>query len=162
MAGELIKVTGIAEVQKMLAEAPKSVVARGYLKALDAGIKVFEAYLELKTPIRLGFEGEDLMVQGGDLKAALVSQVELDSQFRGGIAAVGYGKLGYIANFVEYGHRIVKPGGRYVNSRGKSRKGTVTGQVPAYPFMRPAFDTQADAALDAFCESLIETLKGGV
>ena len=154
MSGELIKVTGITEVQKMLAEAPKSVVARGFLKALDAGAKVFEQELEIRTPVlvsALMTVAEKGKHHPGDLRRALMSLVTLDSQFRGGEAAVGYGKQGFIANFVEYGHRMVthKPGKKHI------------GQVPAHPFMRPTFDAKADAALDAFAESLIGTLKEG-
>lgn len=156
MAGELvsIKVTGIEEVQRMLAEAPKSLVARGYVKALQAGINVFRDELELHTPIRLAFEGEDLVVAGGDLKSALTTAITLDSQFRGGVAAVGYGKLGYIALWVEYGHRMVghKPGKKVLKNS----------PVPPHPWMRPAFDTKADAALEAFAGSLAATLKEGI
>lgn len=155
MAGELtIKITGIEEVQRMLREAPKNVVARGYLKALEAGINVFRDELELRTPIRLEYDGEDLMVEGGDLKGALMTAITLDSNFRGGVAAVGYGKLGYIANMVEYGHRMV----------GHKPKKNVLKNSPVrpYPFMRPAFDTKADAAIDAFANALTGALQGGI
>jgi len=41
----------------------------------------------------------------------------------------------YYGHMVEYGHKVV---------RGKK----VVGMVPAKPFLRPAFDTQSDRALD--------------
>lgn len=164
MAQDLITITGIEEVQKMLAAAPKSVVARGYAKALGAGIGVIRAELDIRTPV-LASDLHTVAVKGGkhpgDLKRALMTEVELDSNFRGGVAAAGYGKLGYIANMVEYGHRIVRAG-FYVNSRGKRRKGTVTGNVPPHPFMRPAFDISADEAVEAFANSLATTLREGV
>jgi hypothetical protein len=40
MANELIRVTGLAEVQQMLRVAPKELVARGFVKALSAAANV--------------------------------------------------------------------------------------------------------------------------
>jgi hypothetical protein len=106
---------------------------------------VIKAALALRIPI----SDEET---AGDLRAALMSAVTLDAQFRGGVAEVGFGtKQGHIANFVEYGHRMVghKPGKKEL------------GMVAAHPFMRPAAEVSADAAIDAFADSLEATLKAG-
>jgi len=166
MAGELITVTGIEEVQRMLAEAPKSVVARGYVKALGAGIGVFYVDLQTRTPVRQAdiytapLKGQR---HPGDLRRALISEVTLDANFRGGTAEVGYGGFqGHVANWVERGHRMVVPGGHYIDNRGRKRKGTHVKDVPAYPFLRPCADINGDEAIAAFAASLEATLREGV
>ena len=143
-----MNVVGLREVQKMLDEAPKNIVLLGYGRALTAGINILAGALISKTRVRTGA-----------LAQALVVEVTVDSDARGGEAAVGFGDQGRTANWLEYGHRIVKKGGFYIDSRGRRRKGTVTGQVPAYPFVRPAFDTSGDAAIEAFADTLASTLK---
>ncbi len=165
MPASLMTITGIEEVQRMLTEAPKSVVARGYVKALGAGIGVIRAELDIHTPIQAS-EIYTAAQKGdnhpGDLKRALATEVVLDSRFRGGIATLGYGNQSRIAGWVEWGHRLVRKGGTYTDSRGRKRKGTVTGFVPAHPWMRPGFDASADEAIAAFANSLEQTLREGV
>lgn len=153
MAGDLVKITGIEDVQRMLREAPKEIVARGFLRALQAGANVIADELELRTPVKAEDTGG--LLDKGVLRESLMVAITLDSQFRGGHAEVGFGKNGQVAYWVEYGHRIVghKPGKR---DSGKS--------VPMHPFMRPAVDRSADAAVAAVAESLSQTvaeLPGG-
>lgn len=147
MAGELITVTGLAEVQEMLATAPKEIVARGYLRALQAGADVIADEVEVRTPIKAEDTGG--MLDKGVLRESLMIQVTLDSQFRGGVAEVGFGKNGVVANWVEYGHRMVG------HAPGKKEKGV----VPPHPFMRPAADASADRAIEAFANSIAQTVK---
>ncbi|MBZ5621457.1 MAG: hypothetical protein LAQ69_22435 [Acidobacteriia bacterium] len=143
------RVEGLEETLSMLDGLPKALVLGGYNKAFHAAAGVIERELDARVPIRLEYEGKDLMVAGGALKGALMFIVTLDSNYRGGIVAVGFGKLGYIANFVEYGHRMVthKPGLKEV------------GFVPAYPFMRPAADAAHEPSVDAFARSLAGTVR---
>ena len=147
-----ITVTGLVEVQRMLSELPKAIVAKGYLNALSAAGNVLKDEVDARTPIRLEVSGEDLLVSGGDLKAALMMKVELDTGLRGGSVDIGFGKQGYKANWVEYGHRMVghKPGKKAL------------GQVPPHPFLRPAFDAKADEAIAVFAESLENTLRTSI
>jgi len=147
-----MSVSGIEEVNKMLTEVPKVVVARGFVKALEASINVFATELEFKTPVQLKEEGGELIVEGGDLKGSIKTQVRLDSALRGGTAGVGYGSRTYIANWVEYGHRAVghKP----------DKKLLKIGRVKAHPFIRPTFDAKANAAVEAFGDTLVNVLRG--
>jgi HK97 gp10 family phage protein len=148
MAGELITVTGLGEVQRALAEAPRLIVANAYLKALQAAANVIEQEVAIRTPERdEGSRNED----DAHLIDGLMTAVELDSQFRGGVAMVGFGKQGHKAMWVEFGHRMVghKPGKKQL------------GQVAARPFMRPAADASANKAIEAFADSLAESLKAG-
>ena len=156
MASEsIMTVTGLAEVQAMLRDAPRHIVAAGFARAGRAAADVFVAELEVRTPVRTEALWNDETFSefkdqtGGDLKAALMSEVLLDSQFRGVHVAVGFGKQGHVANWVEYGHKMVthKPAKKEV------------GFVSAHPFMRPAFEAAGDRAIDAFVESLSEAVR---
>jgi len=141
-----VTVEGLDEVVKMLDEAPRTIVARGYLKALQAGANVIADAVEIRTPVKAEDTGG--LLDTGELRESLMIDTQLDSQFRGGVAEVGFGKNGAIAAWVEYGHVLVghKPGKKPL------------GEVPMHPFMRPAFDASAEAAVDAFAESLRETV----
>lgn len=159
---EVSSITGIEEVQAFLSEAPKVLIAQGYLKALQAGSDVIRAELDPRIPIResdlvtVAMKGER---HPGDLKRALMVEITLDAKYRGGEANVGFGNQGFVARMVEYGHRLVgrKPKGM---SRKRFREeGKAYGQVPPHPFMRPAADASADAAIAAVAKSLEETVK---
>lgn len=143
----VVTITGLEDVQRMLAEAPRDVVARGYLKALQAGANVIADEVEIHTPVKAEDTGG--LLDKGVLRESLMIAIELDAQFRGGIAKVGFGKNGHVALWVEYGHNMVghKPGKK------------PSGVVPAHPFMRPAADTKANAAIDAFATSLAQTVR---
>lgn len=125
----------------MLEHAPKNVVARGFLKALKAAARPIEQALDARVP-----------VAQGHLKAARVTEITLDSRFRGGTVEIGYGKQGHVANFLEYGHRMVghKPFKKH------------EGEVKPHPFMRPAAAAAAEAAITAFADTLADEVKGGI
>src|SRR4051812_19267166 len=132
----VITITGIEEVQQMLRDAPRAIVAAGFAKAGRAAANVIEAEVSLRTPVRSETVWDDEAfaefknATGGDLKKALVSTVEIDAQGRGVHTETGFGKQGHVANWVEYGHRMV-------SHKPKKRE---VGFVAAHPFMRPAFD----------------------
>lgn len=139
-----IAIEGIDEVTKFLQEAPALVVANGFLKALNAAARPIEIELAVRTPIGpISAEIENRLAE------SQVTETVLDSQLRGGFTEVGFGKQSNVANWVEFGHRMVthKPGKKEV------------GSVPAHPFIRPAFEASAEAAVDAFAESLSETIR---
>ena len=142
-----IKIEGLEEVVEMLDKAPRTIVARGYLKALQAGANVIADAVEIRTPVKAEDTGG--LLDKGELRESLMIDIQLDSALRGGVADIGFGKNGNVANWIEYGHRIVghKPG--------KTDSGA---SVPANPFMRGAADGCAEAAIDAFTGSLKETI----
>lgn len=146
MADFNITVEGLEETAAMLEKASKTLVARGYMKALQAGSNVIADAVEVRTPIKSEDTGG--LLDKDELRESLMVDIQLDSQFRGGVAEIGFGKNGHVANFVEYGHILLghKPGKKPL------------GDVPAHPFMRPAADASAEAAIDAFAESLKQTV----
>jgi len=63
------------------------------------------------------------------------------------------------AHLVEFGHRLIKGGRSHVGARGAEGSGREIGQVPAHPFLRPAFDSKWRPALALFAETLKLQLK---
>lgn len=73
------------------------------------------------------------------------------------------GKTSYIANFLEFGtapHTIKAKRGKqlYVPGIGFTKRVDHPGSPP-HPFMRPAFDTQVNAAIEAFKTSLLKSIE---
>jgi len=85
---------------------------------------------------------------------ALADTIKIQVRERAGWqAAVVVGTKQPTAHLVEFGHRLVV-GGRL---QGRGRTGTggrVVGQVPAYPFLRPAADENAEAAVAIIGQTL--------
>ena len=148
-------ITGLRETLDMLENLPKNIVLGGFSKALHAAGSIMEAEVEKRTPIRLEIDGGDLVVSGGALKSDVYHEVTLDSNYRGGVAIVSFRKYSHIANWVEYGHRMIghKPGKRQL-----SGPRTPDGMVRPNPFIRPAFEASKDRAIDAFARSIAETV----
>jgi hypothetical protein len=144
-------IEGIEETARMLEQAPRQVVVSGYTKALEASAEVVMAELWPRVPINAKAAMGAAHGGHGALVTGLDYDIFIDPQARGGVAEVGFGNLGHIALWVEYGHRRV--------GHGKSKKARKElGEVPAYPFMRPAIEASAEAAIDAFAGSLAETV----
>lgn len=154
MPDGLIEIEGLEDVQRLLAEAPRTVVARGYLKALQAGANVIANELESNTPIKKEDVGG--LLDKGVLRESVMIVIELDSDFRGGVALIGFGKNGFVALWLEYGHRMLSHGAK------GTRHEIGTGIVAANPFMRRTTAACADRAIDAFADALASELKGGL
>jgi hypothetical protein len=144
MAGE-VTVTGLAEVQRLLDEAPGLIVGRAFQKASEAACLVIEETLYFMTPEREEGERSEDQVH---LRDAIMREIEMDSRFRGVVADIGFGREGYRAMWVEYGHRMVghKPGKKPL------------GIVPPHPFIRRAFEASADKAIAVFQDVLVTEL----
>jgi HK97 gp10 family phage protein len=66
---------------------------------------------------------------------------------------------GRAAHLVEFGHRLVKGGKSRIKLGGIEGGGKVVGFVPAHPFLRPAFDANAQRALDVYNETMETLMK---
>jgi hypothetical protein len=134
-----ITVTGLAETQLALKNYARIELATAYVKALKAGLDVLAAELYTRVPSHRATADE---AEGGkvlkQLKDSIVSEVILSDKLDGGEGKVGFGNLGYIALWVEFGHRLVR-GGR-LNSKKGAGAGKLIGFVQPHPFMRPAFE----------------------
>lgn len=149
MAGE-VTVTGLAEVQRMLTEAPKAIAGSIFVRAMDAAVQVIEDELYILAPERDEGERDE---NEAHIKDLIMHLIELDSRFRGVRASIGFGKGGHKALWLEYGHRMIghAPGHKDL------------GMVRPHPFIRRAFDNCADKAIAAFTrvfEDGMRTLYG--
>jgi hypothetical protein len=147
MPTELIKITGLAEVQQTLRNMPRTLAAQAFFDALRAGVEPIMREVAARTPE--ASEGEHKEDQT-HLIDALMCEIEIDSQGRGGHAAVGFGREGRKALWVEYGHNLVghEPGKKLI------------GSVAPHPFMRPAADASADEAIAAVARVLESKVNG--
>lgn len=154
MADDAVTVTGLNEVLAMLTDLPREIVARAWLKALRAGANVMSEYLSSMTP-EADEGSRSGQAQANDLPHlvdSIVVGLELDSGYRGGIAFVGFGKMGHVALWIEYGHWIV----------GHKPSKKVLGWYQPHPFMVPVIEAAYEQTLAAFAAALVETLTGVV
>jgi len=145
MGAELARVEGIEETCDALTRLPGLMVAHCFQKALRSAAEVIVAEIQARTPI-----GDDIWnFDEPKLRDSLVTEITLDSEFRGGIAEIGFGKVGYRALWVEYGHEMV-------GHRPDKKK---LGFVDAHPFIRPAFDACENRAIDAFVDTFVQEME---
>ena len=155
MPAKLITISGVEETLDLLTSAPRNIVILGYGRAARAAMNVVARELVARTPIEQAAskkKGRTGKAWHDKSRAKLVSSVKIDvtvdSGGNGVAASVGFaGEQATVANALEYGHAMV------------THAGETIGQEKPHPFMRPAFDASADAALEAFTESLADTLK---
>jgi len=151
MADEFkITISGMDEIVRFFDEEPKEMRTKVLGKALQAAAEPIKTAVRAETPeSEIPRAGEPVLQEGGTytvqlydhLKDAVVAVVGVTDQ--GGNASIGFGSMGFIARFLEYGHRIIGHAPRHVD------KG---GFVAGKPFMRPALANSSEAAVDAFAE----------
>lgn len=160
MPGPVITAVGLADVQRFIAEAPKSLVVSGFAKALSASANVFADAVERLCPVKKEDTGG--LLDQGVLREQIMVEIQIDSQFRGGRGIVGWGHSipKNLPLWVERGHRVVVHGGTYTDNRGRLRKGTHVTDIKPHPFVSKAFDISVDRALEAFTASISQTISG--
>lgn len=126
-----------SEAQRGLEDIRRLVTQTALVKGANAAAEVIAGTLATLTPEAEEGERND---EQPHLVDSIVTAVEVDSEGRGVVANVGFGKMGYVANFVEYGHRMV----------GHKPDKKELGKVNPKPFMRPAAEMAADPAVEAF------------
>ena len=151
-----VDVKGLTETIVMLGKAPQIVMARGLVKALQAGANVIADVLESNTPIKAEDTGG--ILERGELRELLMIQTQIDPSLYGGSATIGFGdRGGRVADWLEYGHRIL-PHNPPKPRNSKEYLDAVQGFVEPNPFMRASFDASYQAAVEAFTASLAETI----
>lgn len=145
MANNPSVILGVAEVRKFLTDAPALIVAKGFIKALKAASKPVDEVLAGNTP-----RGVLTASTENTLAESQVTEILLSSDLKGGSFEVGFGKQSHVANLVEFGHEIVG------HAPGKKRTGK---RAIANPFIRRSFETSAPEAIEAFVDSLMETIN---
>lgn len=153
-----ITVQGADDLDKMLDDlGAGDTVDSVCRRALREGGNLMKAAIAANAPVRTPMPSSNALPPG-TLQSDITVTVSKDSE-NSYSAWIEPGKFSrHVAIWVEWGHRLV---------RGKSRKGLpgrVVGDVPAHPYIRPAFDANEDLAFEAVAESLakdINTAYGG-
>lgn len=133
---------------------------QGEHKAVRAGARVIQEAMVERTPVQAGTNvGSDSLEPGAMKDDIRVQMIDDEGE---PAALIGPGKkTAHVANWVEYGHRMVTGGQSKLLGKGKSRgsgKASMV-DVPAHPFLRPAFEASEQEALAAVEASLSKDLE---
>lgn len=129
-------------------------------RAARAGARVVGAAMMERSPVTVERTTNSDALEPGELRSNI--KVRTRSQIVDGVATAmagpKLGRIGRAAYNVEFGHRMVTGSKSELGPDGVFRGGgTVHEQdVPAHPFLRPAFEASAAEALEAAGESLRE------
>lgn len=158
---ELIQVEGLAEVKAALARFDQKVQDKANRAGLQAAGRVMQAAVTERAPVLDERTAKSTALPPGALKSDIEMSVRKRDNLR--FALIQPGKLTYhVVRWVEYGHRLVK-GGYSSRKRGKMQgHGRQVGDVPAHPFIRPAFEAAAAPAVQAYVGAIQGELKGKV
>ncbi len=150
---------GVRDVKAALASFDQKTQTLAMRRGLhDAGVVVQAAITEA-APVRMPMKSGTALPPGA-LKSDITLRVTKSSS--GMMAVIQPGPLTrHAARWVEYGHRLVRGGYSRVLRNGRTRgPGSVVGEVPAHPFIRPGFESSVGEAVRAFINGLTGRLKG--
>jgi hypothetical protein len=155
-----IQISGIEEACAMLENVPKDMRRVAFARALTAAAVPVVKELAAWTPVAELPAG--MYESPGSLQDHIVVDIQVDLEGgKGGVAHIGFPSgYGHIANWLEFGHRIVAHGAKW-SDRMKNYAGKLLGWAQPKPFMRPAAIASSEAAVEAFTESLMESLVTG-
>jgi HK97 gp10 family phage protein len=157
------ELTGLKALTDKMAAIREQVRSDGTRKAVRAGANVIKAAMVEKTPVLIEKKAGSDSLEPGEVKANI--RVRATMEDGDPVALVGpKGKGGAVAktaHLVEYGHRMVTGGKSKMNAAGNFIGGGKVHEVdvPAHPFLRPAFEESATAAMEAIAETLGEELQ---
>lgn len=150
MSTSFVHVKGFNELQKFLDELPAKMEANIMRAAMRAGANVILQQARANVPAKTGLLRAGLRVYTSRRRGVVKANV------RAG------GKHAYIGKFVEYGtaaHLIKPKTAKSLFIAGLMRDGAQHPGAAPKPFMRPALDTAANAALEAVAEAIKKRLN---
>jgi hypothetical protein len=157
-----MNLSGLKELDQKLAQLKGPVARRLIHDAVLDGGAVMQAEVRLRAPTRPALPHGTAIPPG-----ALKGDIELRFGFsEEGLPAaiVMPGKYTkHVARWLEYGHRLVRGGYSKALAGGRTRgRGVEIGVVKPYPFLRPAFETSRQAAVEATVQSLQRNLPTAI
>jgi len=150
-----IKITGIDELVSFFEKEPQELRTKVIGKALQSSVEPLKASVASKTPISdIPHASEPTTNEDGTVSIQLFRHLRdavttwIGVTPNGGTAKVGFGDMGHIARWLEYGHQDIghKPGLKDL--------GTFT---DPHPFMRAAAENVAETCIETFAETFAET-----
>jgi HK97 gp10 family phage protein len=148
-----VKISGLSEIQEKLEHLPIKASRTIMRRSLRVAAQIWVD--EMKSRVRRGphhFKGGfDLF---GVIAKTIGMRLKVNSDLQGS-ATVGVPKKVFWARFVEFGTKVRFRG----KKSGGKRTGGTTGQMPAFPFARPAFEAKKQEVLDKFKADLKQALE---
>lgn len=160
-----LTITGLDALKANLAALREHMNGPGAVNAVRAGGTVIRTAMRDRTPVLIEKMAGSTALPPGTVKRSISVRFPQKEQLFETTALIGPGKAGRrVAHLVEYGHRMVTGGKSRMNSFGvfvgPGKAAEV--DVPAHPFLRPAFEESLAAAKEALAETLAAELKEGV
>jgi HK97 gp10 family phage protein len=149
-----MSIQGAQEIERRLNSLEKKVAKSIVRKAVRAGAKPIHAAAKTNAKETVGGDmgsrlSKDLAVRA--FKRQRRGQYGVNVRFKDDeklVHITAQGKRQYIPAAIEYGHAFAGRGGKNAPK-----------DVPAVPFLRPAFDTKKDAAERAVKRELLEGIE---
>lgn len=142
---ELVNVRGLSELQAFLDQLPAKMEANIMRAALRQGANVVKAEAMANVPVKSGVLKAGLKVSTKSRRGVVTATVKAG------------GKHAYLARWIEYGtaaHFIKPKNARSLFFAGLMREGVDHPGSAPKPFLRPALDSQAQAAVMAVGEAI--------
>lgn len=158
MGGFIAQINGLSELEENLLNLSAKAANNATTKALVAGGKVIRAAIAERAPIR------PLLPSGTALPpGALATDIELavgKDQKGLPMVVISPGKrTAHVAEWVEYGHRLVR-GGYSKRKGGKAQgPGREIGHVSAHPFIRPGYEASIAEAVEVEQKVFVEEIE---
>lgn len=146
-----LKTTGFPETQAALAQLQQLVRTEATRGAVAAGAVVIRDAMAESAPTLDERTARSTALPRGALKVDI--GVRMHPADREGYitAEIGPRKHAQVAWWVEFGHRLVKGGYSKLLVGGRHRGGgSLIGDVPAHPFLRPAYEASWRKSLEEF------------
>jgi hypothetical protein len=148
--GLTISVQGVNEIAGWLDQLPQRFAKGALARALAAAAVPIVAEISARTP-----EGDESLRDENvaHLVDSIQTIIEVDSQGRGGRAEIGFGKMGYLALWLEYGWKLTghQPHKKFIKNVPENGDTYLTGSRRY--FMRDGMEAAAERAIEAFCNS---------
>jgi HK97 gp10 family phage protein len=127
-----VQVEGLEEINRNLLDLGDKLAKQYIRKAAKQASDLFVKAAKQRAPV---LQKPTRQRQPGTLRDSIIAKVSLTKK-KGLVVRVGPEKKVFYARFVEFGTSKMKP----------------------HPYMRPAWDSEKNAALDAFAESLKQSV----
>lgn len=154
--------TVLVNMQKIRENMAKN----GQRRAVLAGARVIAEAMTERAPILDEKSPGSDSLEPGDIKDNIKARTrQIDGETVGLAGPIGKeGRIPKTAYLVEYGHRMVTGGASKLTAFGTFAGGGKVHEedIPAFPFLRPGFESSAGEAFDAMAVSLGKTLKEGI
>jgi HK97 gp10 family phage protein len=157
----LMDTSGFKEILDALGEWSGPTLAEAARAAVRAGAAVIQAAMVEDAPVLEEQTAKSSALSPGALRSdieVLPVHADKDGEYS---TLIGPGKsTQHVAEWVEYGHRLVKGGQSKVGPDGRtSGIGHEVGRVKPHPFLRPAYERSAADALAAAENAAREVMK---